>query len=166
LSTLVHAQCDFKKGDIAFTGYQTFDDNIDGTVQDDVFSFVLLKDAPGDLEIFFTDLGWTNSNKFQAFDKAPSDGIIKWTAPSDGLAAGTQITIKAKFGLDANLGTVIGVQSTSISSQYLSHGIAGDQVFAYTGTKDLPVLLAGININKNNWDLELSDNSIRSSGSI
>ncbi len=174
LSIIALAQCDFRGGDIAFTGYHIFDDNAKGSSKDDVFSFVLLRDAPAGLEIFFTDLGWIGTKfqekenapsdgRFQVKENAPSDGIIKWSTDKD-IPAGTQITITAKFNLTASMGQVAGVQNTQFGN-YLDLGIAGDQLFAFTGSLVSPTLLAGININKPNWDNRLDEGTLSSSSS-
>src|SRR5690606_28567516 len=105
----VNAQCNFKAGDVAFTGYQAYDDDGSGLNRDDSFSFVLLRDAPAGTEIFFTDLGWTDHNRFQQLSKAPTDGVIKWTSPTGGLLAGTQVVISGKYSLSADKGLVTGV---------------------------------------------------------
>ena len=79
----LYAQCEFAAVDLAFTGYQIHDDDLDGSGKDDSFSFVLLRDTPQGQEIFFTDKGWIN-NRFQTLALAPTDGMIKWTAPAGG----------------------------------------------------------------------------------
>lgn len=162
----VNAQCNFKAGDLAFTGYQAYDDDVSGLNRNDSFSFVLLRDAPAGTEIFFTDLGWTDHNRFQQLSNAPTDGVIKWTSPTGGLLAGTQVVISGKYSLSADKGFVTGVTPSQESGKYLSLGIAGDQLFAFTGTLSSPTLLAGININKQNWDSSLNDYDLSSSSSV
>jgi hypothetical protein len=62
------AQCTLGKGDIVFTGYDLIDDQVDGlnsvNGRDDRFSFVILRDISVGTEIFFTDLGWTNQDRW------------------------------------------------------------------------------------------------------
>src|SRR5687767_11610298 len=64
-SFAAHSQTTLAAGDIAFVGYITTDDNVNGTSQNDEFSFVLLRDITAGTTINFTDFGWTDGNAFQ-----------------------------------------------------------------------------------------------------
>ena len=172
-ATVTHAQCILHAGDIAFTGFNIYDDNTKGQTQDDQFSFNLIKPIPSGTVIYFTDLGWTSSAGFQtvATNASPlvgaaTDGEISWTATSN-MAAGTQVIIKCKYSLTANTGTVAGLQQTYNSTlsghaAYLDLGIAGDQIFAFTGSLASPTFIAGIAINRSGWDAALSNQDFTS----
>lgn len=158
ISSLSLAQSQLQAGDISFSGYITADDN--NVTQDDVISFVLLKDIDVNTVIQFTDFGWTDANTFQTPNPcgvstgALTDGIIEWRSTTY-LYCGTQISINCRRGLTANLGTVTPIQPTfNNSNAYLSLNGTGDQVFAYQGTINAPSFIAGISIN-HDWDLLL-----------
>ncbi len=165
------AQTTLAPGDIAFVGYISSDDGVNGSTQDDEFAFILLKDISSGTIINFTDFGWLTTNAFQTANPcgvntgAINDGIIRWTS-SSALSCGTQIRIKCKYGLTANSGTVTGIQACFNNvSAYLSLAIGGDQIFAYQGLHSSPTLLAGISINKN-WDASLASCYFSSNNSI
>ncbi|MCH7415230.1 YDG domain-containing protein, partial [Belliella sp. R4-6] len=152
--TSIYAQCILFPGNLVFSGVNLEDDGVNGATQNDRFSFVLLQEVSENFEIYFTDLGWTASNSFQTPDKALTDGVIKWTAPAGGVQSGTQITIDAKYNLSASLGTIVGVRATPNDANiYLNLGNSGDQLFAFTGSIQNPVFIAGININQNWFSL-------------
>ena len=157
-TTFSSAQTLLQAGDISFSGYITADDN--NVTQDDVISFVLLKDIDVNTVINFTDFGWTDANTFQtpeacgASTGALSDGIIQWQSTTV-LYCGTQISINCRKALTANLGTVTAIQGTfNNSNVYVNLNGNGDQVFAYQGTLTAPEFLAAISINRT-WDLVL-----------
>jgi len=160
------AQCDLDAGAIAFTGFRIFDDGVDGAEQDDEFSFVLLQHVEEGTTIYFTDLGWTDDDAFQSPEKAPSDGIIRWIAPEGGISAGTQVTIRCKYGLEASSGTVQSVLPNALGDGHVSLGIAGDQLFAFLGDVNSPQLLAAIGINISGWDSSLDADAVSSSRSV
>ncbi|MFZ9388498.1 MAG: hypothetical protein ACO25B_11525, partial [Chitinophagaceae bacterium] len=157
----VSAQTILAQGEIAFVGYITADDGVDGTTQDDEFSFILLKDITAGTVIQFTDFGWLTGGPFQTANPCGpntgsiNDGIISWTATSP-MSCGTQIRIRCKYSLQASAGTVTGIQACNNDpAAYLSLAIGGDQIFAYQGAHATPTLLAGISINKT-WDAALT----------
>ncbi|PRY85094.1 MBG domain-containing protein, partial [Mongoliibacter ruber] len=155
--TSIYAQCILFPGNLVFSGVNLEDDGVNGATQNDRFSFVLLQEVSENFEIYFTDLGWTASNSFQTPAKALTDGVIKWTAPAGGVQSGTQITIDAKYNLSASLGSIIGVRATPNDPNiYLDLGNSGDQLFAFTGSIENPVFIAGINLNQN-WSNLPSD---------
>lgn len=151
-------------GMIAFTGYNKDDNTVNGAQSNDDFSFVLLQNIAAGTTIFFTDLGWTDANAFQDPDAcgagtgAVTDGIISWTTAVP-LNRGTQVRIRCRFpsaggtttAMSATVGTATGVKITKNSvgtgiNEYLNLGVAGDQIFAYTGTFAAPTLVAGIDM--------------------
>lgn len=157
-TTFSVAQTLLSAGDISFSGYITADDN--NLTQDDVISFVLLKDIDVNTVINFSDFGWTDANTFQTPNAcgvstgALSDGIIQWQSTTV-LYCGTQVRINCRKDLTANLGTVTPIQGTfNNSNVYLSLNGNGDQVFAYQGTVTAPEFIAAISINRA-WDLVL-----------
>ncbi len=165
------AQTTLAPGDIAFVGYISADDGVNGTTQDDEFAFILLKNISSGTIINFTDFGWLTTNAFQTANPcgvntgAINDGILRWTS-SSALSCGTQIRIKCKYGLTTNSGTVTGIQACfNDASAYLSLAIGGDQIFAYQGLHASPTLLAGISINKI-WDASLGSCYFSSNNSI
>uniref|UniRef100_UPI00292DD1E0 putative Ig domain-containing protein n=1 Tax=Pedobacter nototheniae TaxID=2488994 RepID=UPI00292DD1E0 len=182
----VHAQapCSLLKGDIVINGYDMADDQNNGTLKDDRFSFVVLKKVNLGQVIYFTDFGYINAtNQFQVPSKAVSDGIIKWTADQE-YEAGTEIIINCKFTLKATLkdnitaaGTVVGaLESYNTSTlftgdpkEYMSLAeFSGDQIFAFllpssNGVNDFTTgitFLAGIsaNVSSGGWITGLSPN--------
>ncbi len=168
ISTISSAQTLLQAGDISFSGYITADDN--NVTQDDVISFVLLKDIDANTVINFTDFGWTDANTFQtpnacgASTGALSDGIIQWQSTTV-LYCGTQVTINCRKALTANLGTVTAIQGTfNNSNVYVSLNGNGDQVFAYQGTITAPEFIAAISINRA-WDLALDSCELTASKS-
>mgnify|MGYP006094174163 CR=1 FL=1 len=103
-------------GSIAFTSF-----NADGT---DVFSFIVLKEIPPNVSIFFTDNEWGGSS----FNDN-SEGTLEWTNTST-TAPGTLITITGTSTSD--VGSVIQVNS--------SFNLSGtnEAMYAYTGGYDNP----------------------------
>jgi hypothetical protein len=167
-STYASAQTILEAGDISFTGYITADDN--NVTQDDVISFVLLKDIDVNTVIQFTDFGWTDANTFQTANPcgantgALNDGIIEWRSTTV-LYCGTQVSINCRRALTANLGTVTAIQSTFNSNNvYLNLNGTGDQVFAFQGTISSPGFIAGISIDRA-WDLVLDSCDLTSNKS-
>jgi Secretion system C-terminal sorting domain len=141
------AQSQVLIGDIAFTGMNTTP-----AAGSDDFTFIILKPGglPASSVINFTDCGWNNgiacgSAGFTATSGTESD--ITWTSPASVLAYGTQVRI---VGLTASAGTVTGTA--------LSLPGTGDQIFAFTGARTSPTLIAGIHLNVEvstgaaNWD--------------
>ncbi|WP_178372175.1 MBG domain-containing protein [Chitinophaga jiangningensis] len=173
------SQAQISPGDLVFTGYNSFDDDIDGNTQNDVFSFVFLKNIPGNTVIYFTDLGRI-SGGFQSLscsagEGSNTDGVIRWTAPATGLLAGKQIVIKGKYNPATSYGTVDAISPTknsagAILKEYISLGLTGDQLFAFTSSNGNPggphTVIAGINVNKAAWDASLESCDFTSSMSV
>ncbi|WP_159456159.1 MBG domain-containing protein [Chitinophaga eiseniae] len=168
MTAIVQAQ---SPGDLMFTGYTTFDDDTDGNIQDDAFSFVLLRDLPANSNIYFTDLGWTGSD-FQSLScpagGSQTDGTILWRSGPATLRAGQSVVITCKYKLTASIGTVTGIQATKASGnkEYISLGLAGDQLFAFTGSSPFITIIAGININRSAWEASLDPCEFTSSKSM
>ena len=55
-SFAAHSQTTLAAGDIAFVGYITTDDNVNGTSQNDEFSFVLLRDITAGITVLLKPL--------------------------------------------------------------------------------------------------------------
>jgi hypothetical protein len=166
-----NSQTSLAAGDLAFVGYISVDDGVNGTTQDDEFSFILTKDVTVGTVIHFTDFGWLSSGGFQTANScgantgAINDGIITWTATAP-LSCGSQVTIQCKYTLVASSGTVTGTQATNNTpSAYLSLSNGGDQIFAYQGTHASPGFIAGISINKP-WDAALTSCFFSSNSSV
>lgn len=167
-TTYSAAQTQLEAGDIAFTGYITADDN--NATQDDVISFIILKDIDVNTVIQFTDFGWTDANTFQtpnscgANTGALNDGIIEWKSNTV-LYCGTQVSINCRRALTATVGTVSAVQATfNNNNAYVSLNGTGDQVFAFQGTANSPSFIAGISIDRA-WDLILDSCDLTSNKS-
>jgi uncharacterized protein len=111
------------RGDIAFVLY-----NADNT---DNFAFVSLVNIPAGEVILFTDNGWLNTNAFR-----PGEGIITWTAPAGGVAAGTVITI------DTTPSTTAGSVTETLD---LNFSATGDQIIAFQGSLASPTPIAALN---------------------
>ncbi|MVT07879.1 MBG domain-containing protein [Chitinophaga tropicalis] len=158
-------------GDLLFTGINTFDDDNNGSTQNDAFSFVFLRNCPANTEIYFTDLGWTGtgfqSTSCAANTGSQTDGVIRWSSGSTLIKAGQQVVISCKYSPSATIGTVTNITATKASSsQYISLGLAGDQLFAFTGTVAAPSIIAGININRKTWETSLDPCDFTSSSSV
>ncbi|WP_343745913.1 MBG domain-containing protein [Chitinophaga sp.] len=165
------AQAQFNPGELLFTGVNTFDDDTDGNTQDDAFSFVISRDCPANTTIYFTDLGWTGSN-FQSLScstgGAQTDGIIAWNSGGAVIKAGQVVVVRCKYKLTATIGTVTGLNATrnSAGSEYISLGLAGDQLFAFTGSPSTPFIIGGLNINRSAWETTLDPCEFSSSKSM
>ncbi|MCU0339790.1 MAG: immunoglobulin domain-containing protein, partial [Spirosomaceae bacterium] len=183
-TSFVQAQTTLAAGDIAFVGWNSYDDATNGATNDDQIAFVLLRDITANTVIFFTDFGWTNANQFQtanpcgASTGAVSDGIIRWTA-SQNMTCGTLVWLKTKYLSTAPLastGTVAGIYKTAGSTtpaQYVSIASANDQVFAFqstnvnttTGVITSPTLIAAATLQVA-WDSDLDACTFTSSQSM
>lgn len=146
-----YSQTSLSIGDIAFTGYWSFD----GTNNKNDFSFIILKSGgiTSGTTIYFTDQGYNGSNF-----SATAEGTVTWTSGSS-LAQFSEVTVDiadAGTSGSASNGSV-GVSGTFI----LSAG--GDQIFAFnSATFNTANLLTGIHANvengsfvtdPTNWDL-------------
>lgn len=112
------------RGDIGFVLYNTDEPSS--------FAFVTLVNLEAGESIRFTDRGWLADHS--GFSNPTGDSTVEWVAPSEGVLAGTVITIA---GSTATLGSV----NPSLFS--LSGG--GDQILAYQGDDASPSFIAAIN---------------------
>lgn len=151
ISSKGYSQTSLSLGDIAFTGYWSFD----GTDNKNDFSFVILKSGgiTSGTTIYFTDQGYNGSNF-----SATSEGTITWTATSS-LSQFDEVTVDI-----ADAGTSGSASSGSVSvSGFFILSAAGDQIFAFnSATFTTANLLTGIHVNvengsfvttPTNWDL-------------
>lgn len=112
---------------------------VDNDPVTDRFTFVTLTDIPADVDVYFTDNGWTGT----AFRGDPGDGdgnenLVKWTSINP-IAAGTIINTtdtSADFVWTSS-GQVPG--GTSGSFQFPSLSQSGEQIYAFQGTGSLPL---------------------------
>ncbi|WP_160713999.1 MBG domain-containing protein [Chitinophaga solisilvae] len=173
LSAGLHAQTVLKPGDLAITAFNLFDDNANGTTQNDAFSFVTLVDLQPNTSVFFTDIGLKSGGATFQISNDPnygtqSDGIIEWKSGATLIKAGTQIVVFCKYAPSASKGTVSLTQPTynTISApqkQYISIGLAGDQLIAYTKISNQVKIIAGVAVNRTDWDASLDDELTASS---
>ena len=87
--------------------------NADGT---DNWAFVATTDIPGGEMISFTDNGWKADNTFRT-----GEGIITWTAPEEGVACGTVVTID--YNALASVGSAS--ESGSLDFQFFRRSAPG-----------------------------------------
>ncbi len=159
-------------GDLAFTGINSSSSTVNGTGTNKDFCFVLLRNITAGTTIFFTDYGWrTDQQAFQTANPCPNngnplgsgaltDGIVKWVAATD-LPYGTQVVIRSQFTPSASVGTATGeaktYNSSSASPQYVTLGLGGETIFAYQGSFESPILIAGLNTYPSGWLPSLSN---------
>ncbi|MBZ4187870.1 hypothetical protein [Niabella beijingensis] len=128
------AQTILAPGDIAFTGYNAYD-NVKSS-----FSFVILR--PGGIAantiINFTDNGWNTAASPAGFGTA--EGTLTWTAPA--LPAFSEVSVTVT-GAVVN---ITGGGSASSAGDFILSQ-AGDQVLAYQGSTAAPVFISGIHMN-------------------
>lgn len=136
----ISVQTIFTAGDLVPVAYR-----MNATSTEDEIAFLTLVNILPGTKINLTDAKYTNSSPAQCA------GGITWTAPSNGVAQGSVISIQTSAGI-ANIGTVSG------GTFGLSSG--GDQVIVYTGTNTNPNFITALSSNP--WDA----NNISCSGSI
>ena len=144
-------------GDLAFLAYRATDP--------DAFAFVPLVNLAPNTQIFFTDYGFRANGTF----RNQGEGIISWTAPAAGVAAGTVITVQTltqqggngspNLTYGDNVGSTIVPLPNHLNFQLAT---AGDQIFAYCGTINTDgsltgTLLAGIHWNGATWNSDATD---------
>lgn len=113
-------------GAIAFTGF-----NADGN---DDLAFVALVPVLETDSIYFTDNPWNGSDVGAGGAFSGTEGVIRWTAPAGGLAAGSVVTLNSlsTTGRSASTGTL-----TSVSGSF-ALGASGETVYAYQGSPLVP----------------------------
>ena len=128
-------QTTLSSGDLAFVGI-----NSDG--DQDQFAFVLLEGVTSGTTINFTDCGWNHSTGFNTTDV---ESHIAWST-SNSIAAGTIVVVTTYNG-----NSIPTASTGTITGDKMLISIAGDQVFAYQGSKTAPVFIAGISFNQNSF---------------
>jgi len=112
-------------GAIAFVGF-----NADAN---DDLAFVALVPLAASDKIFFTHRMWNGQNLGQggAFDAA--EGVITWSAPAAGVAAGTVVTLNnlGNTTHSASVGTLVSIGTFDLSAN-------GETVYAYQGSVASP----------------------------
>lgn len=161
------ANAQLQPGDVVVTGVQS-----DGT---DRFVWVPLVDLSPGQSLFFTDSGWNAAEgMFQRqvnalanpSTTAPSGGAIRYTAPPEGLSAGTVVEVRIDSRTAGEPGTytltVTGANDTDFSAandtdivgdQGISISTSGDQILIFTGSTTTPTFIYGVNTGANQWDL-------------
>ncbi|HOY94377.1 MAG TPA: T9SS type A sorting domain-containing protein, partial [Catalimonadaceae bacterium] len=118
-------------GDIAFVQFRS--------TGSDGFSFVALKDIGGGTRIRFTDASYNGDAIVPRFLASETDHYL-WTSPlaTNGITAGTIVTLQGgSISAGTLTDTLGGIKSIAAIS-------AGDNVFAYLGTRTLPTtMIAG-----------------------
>ena len=142
--------------DIAFVGYASDDP--------DVFAFVALTDIAPNTQISFTDRGWVSDE----VGFTNNEGIVIWTAPAEGIPALTVVTItnNSPYSATSSAGPA-GGSVEEISGGGPNLAASGDQIFAFIGSVDNPILLAGIQAAgpfEEDPDAEITTNSSRLPG--
>jgi len=154
-------------GDIVVIGVQS-----DGT---DRFAWVPLVDLVPGQEVYFTDAGWNaEAHAFQrqvnatsnSSTTSPSGGAIRYTAPLQGLVAGTVVEVKIDRRTKGEPGaytlTVTGASADDffaandtdvVGDQGLSIATTGDQLLVLTGSLLQPAFVFGVNTGADQWDL-------------
>ncbi|WP_379709922.1 T9SS type A sorting domain-containing protein [Ferruginibacter yonginensis] len=128
VSPLPTAATTLNAGDIAFSSYSS---------NTDEFSFVLLRNIGAGTAINFTNNGWLSTNVFRTGEET-----ITWTAPTGGMAAGTEIKIAGLTATKSGAGAAGTVTGTA-----LSLNATGDQILAYRGSAAAPTFIAAIHMN-------------------
>lgn len=123
------AQTLLQAGDVLLLGYQT-----QGSTD---FAFVSLVDLEPGTQLYFTDEGWKPDGEFRA-----GEGIVTYTAPSEGVPSGT----------------VVGYQAQAADFTHppqFELRPSGDQVLAYQGKEDKPTFVCALTYGKN-WSPDVS----------
>lgn len=157
-----------KAGDIIFTNYYA---RSGAQLTNEGFYFVPLVNIAGGTQIIFTDQGWGNStNGFLS-----GEGVLRWTAPSSGVLAGTEIRVNIRrfSGIITPTTTVGTLEKDSNIPNSQAYGSnlnfelssSGDQVIALIGssfaTSNLGnlVFLSAINANATTWNSTANSSS-------
>lgn len=144
------AQTTLEAGDIAFTGYNSFESSSATYVNE--FSFVVLRAGglAAGTTINFTDNGWNVATTAGTPGFTSNEGVIIWTADI-AMPVWTQVSIRVNAAGTAILTAAPGSAVIAVSNFILSP--AGDQVFAYQGAlASVPVMVSGIHTNTENAD--------------
>ncbi|MEI7910420.1 MAG: hypothetical protein WCK77_12345 [Verrucomicrobiota bacterium] len=112
-------------GAIAFVGF-----NADGAND---LAFVALAPIAASDTIFLTDKAWNGLELGKGGAFASGEGVITWTAPAAGVAAGTVVALNNLLNTSrsASVGTLSAAGSFNLSGD-------GETVYAYQGTASAP----------------------------
>ncbi len=158
-------------GDIKFVSFFA---SSSGT---DTFSFAPIVNLAAGTKLMFTDNGWRNTSPIGFLLR---EGLVEWTAPTQGVTAGTLIRIIIRTSgniflprASVNIGTVKVDEDIpnyqafdsdlnfNLDYYWLSQvTIDGDQLFVFTGNSfhaDSIKIIAGIHWNGTNWDTNVGD---------
>ncbi|MEN8005740.1 MAG: T9SS type A sorting domain-containing protein [Candidatus Krumholzibacteriota bacterium] len=132
-ATITNAQ--LTSGDVAIVGFRS-----DISPLAKAFAFVALTTIDAGTEISFTDNGWRNTTVFRI-----GEGVVTYTVPAGGLAAGTVVYMP---GVDGGF---------NLSS-------SGDQIFAFEGSIDgggvlTGTLLYGYHDNGTAWEADATSSN-------
>lgn len=146
-ATAAQALTTLATGDIAFTRM-----NLDAP---DSFSFVPLVDIDGGTVINFSSFGYAQG----VFKVNSTEAQIRWTAPVDGVSAGTVIDIAEsatanEFTTSSGSTSLVAGVSTDPTGDRWDLRTAGDSILAFTGAIASPTFIAGI-LMEDNWNAEL-----------
>ncbi|MBM4148290.1 MAG: lamin tail domain-containing protein [Lentisphaerae bacterium] len=128
-------------GDVQIVGYRS--------AQPDCIAFVTWTNLPGGTDLVFTDSGWLSAGGFRS-----GEGCVCWTAPADGLRAGSVVVLtnlQDSAGAGCDTGTVQRSGAFGLSTE-------GDQVFITNATCSL---VFGLDFNGADraWDPDASSAS-------
>ncbi|OQP63550.1 hypothetical protein A3860_24735 [Niastella vici] len=140
-----YAQNNLSAGDIVIASYQSDKDlsnsDLGGTTAyTDRFSIVVTKSgglAAGTI-VYFTDNGWNASTG--NFITGLSEGFIKWTVPTGGIAFGKEVFFISSYNdpatswnawLNENGTSTAGTVTTESGTNYMELSSGGDQLLAY-----------------------------------
>ncbi len=121
----------FQSGDIVPVAYR-----MSATDTEDAFAFLTFVDILPGTVINFTDAKYTTNAQAQC-----AGGLV-WTAPSEGIAAGTVVTIQ---------NDVPSVDKGTLSGSGFGLSSNGDQMIVYTGSAASPSYITALS--SNNWVL-------------
>lgn len=135
---------DINPGDIMVIGFHAD--------PEDEFAWVTLVDLRAGEEIFFSDAGWFSGGFGGA--NTTSDGGLKFTVPSGGLAAGTVLTVSLERGVIPpgydSVGGPLGPEMLA--------GRFGDQLVVFTGSIASPTFIFALNTNSSQWGVNSPPN--------
>lgn len=125
------AQALLAPGDIVFTLYDAENGTDEGN---DQFAFVALTDIPGEEQIFFNDEEWSYDSESTEGSFSDTEGTVLWTAPVEGVAAGTVVNFNLNNSAvrTVSLGDLVSVDGV------LNIANNGETVWAYQGELGVP----------------------------
>jgi hypothetical protein len=148
--TDVYEGTNLSPGDLVITGINA-DDN-------DEFTFVPLVNLIGGTIIRFTDNGWLSTGAFRT-----GEGLLRYTAPTTGIAAGTKIGIvKNATGGTISFTAPSSSQGTIVeepTTNGFSLATTGDQLIAFQGELASPTLVFALTTFRNAFDADATNAS-------